>query len=231
MDEVDLDVSAPQPEDLEEAATIAAQALLDSPPYRHVCSEGTDSATREAFLKFLFLRNFRMAIGYGCCRGAYETSKSDDGGADKHELVCFFMFVPQQGGLQQPGLCDMLRAGIFGSVLRFGLGPTLGLVRITRWAEQIEQEILKGRKVIRLEGMVVKPSRQSMGIGTRAIGPALEEADSLGLEVFLATQDERSLAFYHRLGFRVMHEATYEPGGFVSWFMLRAPGGATAGAP
>ena len=37
------------------------------------------------------------------------------------------------------GVCDLLRSGLFTSVLRFGVAPTVGLARVTAWCQQVEE--------------------------------------------------------------------------------------------
>lgn len=222
-----LQVGSPEREDLERAAWMASKALGASPPYVYAYGEGRDTKVREQALEFLFLRSFQLALPGGCCRGAYELPRAESGaeGAPRErQLVCFFMFVPQ-GQQPQPSFCDFVRSGLLGGMLRYGFGTMLRLARVTMWAEEVEKELLGDRPVIRLEGMVVDPSRQGLGVGTQALAPSLEEADQQGLEVFLATQEERSLAFYRRLGFSVLKEATHPAGGFITWFMLRPVGG------
>mmetsp|Transcript_116301 Transcript_116301/g.353783 ORF Transcript_116301/g.353783 Transcript_116301/m.353783 type:complete len:225 (-) Transcript_116301:29-703(-) len=215
-----MDFTELRPEDLDLAASLAARAFVDSPPYRYACSDRIDAAHRERFLHFLFLGNFALGARHGCFHCAYT---GDEASGDR-ELVCFLMLVPEGSGPRNPSLCDILRMGILGSTVRFGLRPTLALVRITMWVEQLEEEVLQGRPVVRLEAMTVPPLRQGCGIGSRALRHALSELDAQGLDVFLATQDERNVRFYRRLGFDVLREAEYEPGGFTTWFMLRAPG-------
>lgn len=213
-----LRLAPPGPEELEVAAAMAAIALADSPPYAFAC--GGSAVAREGVLRTLFARNMWVAHRQGCCWGAYE----------EEALVCFFMLVPQGVGSPTPSICDLLRSGIFESLLRLGLRATLALARITAWAETAELDLLQGRTVLRLEGMVVRPSRQRQGIGTKALRAALRVADESGLEVFLATQEANSVPFYRRLDFEVVREEAYAPAGFVTWFMLRPVGGAGATA-
>jgi len=219
LDFADLDAK-----DLDRAAAMAAEAFVDSPPYKYIC--GPSAEFRLRFLRFLFARHFEMAMGHGCCRCAYERDEREvagDGGRCG-ELVCFFMLVDQGGSsAAAPSICDLFRMGLFGSLVRFGIRPTWRMLQFTNWAEQVEGEILGGRRVIRLEGMIVLPARQGRGIGSYALARALAGADVEGLEVFLATQDARNVVFYGRLGFRVVREAQYALAGFHTWFMLRAP--------
>merc|ERR1711971_1258895 len=82
--------------------------------------------------------------------------------------------------------------------------------------------MLAGRSAMRLGGMAVLPECQGQGIGSLTLQNVLQQADARGLAVYLSTQDERSVSFYRRMGFEVKRDALYLPGGFYTWFMLRA---------
>mmetsp|Transcript_907 Transcript_907/g.2193 ORF Transcript_907/g.2193 Transcript_907/m.2193 type:complete len:270 (-) Transcript_907:175-984(-) len=212
-----LDVTELARDDLDAAALMAARAFADSPPFRFACA-GHSDATREGFLRFLFSANFAAGLREpGTCHAVYVT----DGA--RQELACFFMLLPLGGASPMAILCELFRSGIVGSTLRYGLSPTMALIRFTAWAEEVEQDILKGRAVLRLEAMTVLSSLQGQGIGSHALRTALEKVDAQGQEVLLTTQQERNVTFYQRLGFDVVREAVYEPAGFRSWFMLRTP--------
>jgi len=69
--------------------------------------------------------------------------------------------------------------------------------------------------------MVVRPDMQGKGVGTHALKQALDEADDAGLPVMLATQEERNIRFYRRLGFEVVR--TDDIAFNISSTMIRQP--------
>ena len=71
--------------------------------------------------------------------------------------------------------------------------------------------------------MVVKPAHQGKRLGSRCLG---EQLDALGNDtpVLLATQEEKNVRFYSRLGFTVFSEEDFvgADGTVVhNWFMVR----------
>ena len=129
-----------------------------------------------------------------------------------------------------PSMYDMVRAGLLTAPCRFGFGAVGRLLSVKSFFEAVEEEVLSSlakdgtcAKVVRLERMTVLPRCQGKKIGSRALRQALDEADKQQLAVLLATQEERNITFYRRLGFEVIREAPYEPAKCPNWFMVRQP--------
>ena len=198
---------------LNEAASVAAAAFEESPGYCFIVGQGKSSVERVAFLTWLFERNFWIRLNTDCCRCVYEGD----------ELVAFFMFVKPK--VPHPSLWDMLTAGLIGGLFTYGLSLVQRLLATKNWFEAREKIIFGERETIRLERVVVLPSCQGRGVGTRMLRVALEEADRLNLPVVLATQEERNVTFYKRLGFKVMDLSACEHGGYKNWTMMREPSG------
>jgi ribosomal protein S18 acetylase RimI-like enzyme len=55
----------------------------------------------------------------------------------------------------------------------------------------------------------VEAAAQGQGLGTRLMGPTLEECDRSGLPAYLEATSDRNQALYERLGFRVMEELRF----------------------
>jgi GNAT superfamily N-acetyltransferase len=137
------------------------------------------------------------------------------------------MFVTPD--IPHPSMWDMIRVGILKAVWLFGFAPVRRLLQTKDWYEAKEIEIFGARvhDMVRLERMTVLPKHQGKGMGSQALKTALDEADSNGVAVFLATQEERNVVFYSRLGFEVADESFFEPGSphtpIKNWFMIREP--------
>ena len=135
-------------------------------------------------------------------------------------------------GVPHPTMCDMVSAGLLTAPFRFGFGAMQRLLSVKSFFEAIEEEVLSSltedgtcAKVVRLERMTVLPRCQGKKIGSRALQQALDEADKQQLAVRLATQEERNVTFYRRLGVEIVREAPYVPAKCPNWFMVRQPQG------
>ena len=201
------------PNDLAAAASLTSHAFFSSPSYKAIVP---DDQQRGAFLQWLFERNYWLRLG----------SHSGYCVFDREELVMFFML--EMPDLPRLSLWDMLRAGLAMGFLLHGVGAMRRLLETKAWFEAREREALGERAgtVARIERVTVLPDRQGQGVGSAALRAALREADEMGLAVFLATQEERNVRFYARLGFEVIVDEVCPIGeGYRSWMMLREPGG------
>jgi ribosomal protein S18 acetylase RimI-like enzyme len=70
--------------------------------------------------------------------------------------------------------------------------------------------------------LVVDPSVQRLGIGTRLQEPGLQQADQEGLDCYLETQKFDNVAYYRRFGYEVVEELHPVPDGPPLWTMRRA---------
>jgi ribosomal protein S18 acetylase RimI-like enzyme len=68
----------------------------------------------------------------------------------------------------------------------------------------------------------VEPAQQRQGIASRLLHPMLAHLDAQTLPCYLETENEVNVAFYERLGFRVVAEGAGLPAGLHIWAMLRA---------
>ncbi len=74
-----------------------------------------------------------------------------------------------------------------------------------------------------LQLVMVDPSHQRRGLGSRLIEPVLEICDREGLPAALETQKTENLAYYARFGFREMHRSDASPDGPSIWSLERTP--------
>ena len=166
---------------LDEAAALAADAFAASPSYATI-APGAE-VQRTSFLRWLFERNFMLRVETtDACRATFEVR--DDG---REELVAFFMFV--KPNVPDPSLWEVLRF-MLPAVFSYDAGTLYRLYQSKVWFEKKERDVLGARAgtAIRLERMAVDPSCQGRGVGSRALGAALLEADQLNAPCVLATQ-------------------------------------------
>lgn len=194
---------------LYEAATVAARAFAESPAFVYVAGQDADSFE---VLRWLFYRNFWL-------RASTRTNRAI---VHKGELIAFFMFVGPD--VRSPTLLDMISAGLLRMPLLFGVKPVKRLFKLMEWFD--DQDMSMTREyghMYHLERVCVRPEFQGQGVGTEALRAALAEADARGIAVFLATQSQRNVAFYTRLGFEVVRTATFEGYSEPNRFMVRRP--------
>ncbi|AFR09805.1 GNAT family N-acetyltransferase [Nocardiopsis alba] len=71
-----------------------------------------------------------------------------------------------------------------------------------------------------LAALGVDPSATDLGLGRSLLASGLEEADAQRLPVFTQTLDVKSVGFYERFGFEVVHEVEHEGAG-TGHFLFR----------
>ena len=74
----------------------------------------------------------------------------------------------------------------------------------------------------------VDPSAQGQGTGSAVLQPVLQWCDTLRLGAYLENTNERNLAFYERIRFRVLDMMVLGKDGPRVWRMWRAPACSTA---
>ena len=187
-------------ENVEEAAALMVLAFLQSPVYCYIF-EGLDEKARLNALAWLFFRNIRLRLSAARC--AFDKTSG--------KMVCCFM-------LQSPDAGDivfwtMLSNGILTLPFLYGWRAFTRLLEVKEFHEKLDNGVrdeLKGRRYAVLERMVVAPSYQGTGVGSRCLHAALSENAKQGYGVYLTTQEERNVTFYSRLGFKeVRRDANY----------------------
>lgn len=74
-----------------------------------------------------------------------------------------------------------------------------------------------------LEFLATDSHLRGRGIGSRIIGPGLEQADEAGLPAYLESSKLENVPFYRRHGFEVVEELVAAPGAPPMWRMWRDP--------
>jgi ribosomal protein S18 acetylase RimI-like enzyme len=186
---------------LDRAAITLERAFSTDPMFTWVFP---DPATRPAALQ----RFMRLPLEYGLRYGRVTTS---------HDAKAACVWIPPGPGITIP---RMIRSGMLGVAFRTGFGPfgkfmianeTMDKIHKTRVAEPHWYLMVVG----------VDPERQSQGVGSAIVREGLGFADRDSTPCYLETSEPRNLAFYERLGFIVLEEATLGRGGPQAWAMRR----------
>jgi ribosomal protein S18 acetylase RimI-like enzyme len=209
-----------------------AKAFCESPSYQYLFQDIQCLKSRAKALEWLFVRNLTLTVGTcpQALRGVLDTLN------DNKVILCF-LWTP--GANQEISLWDMIRAGLWQVPFKFGMGT---LKRVLRLVEAHELEAKESTKqhhqddddddartdidtdFVHLERMVVLPEYQGQGWGSRALKETLESETRM---VRLATQEERNVRFYQRLGFEIAGERDMfgddDPDHkYHSWFLIRS---------
>ena len=73
-----------------------------------------------------------------------------------------------------------------------------------------------------LSAIGVDPTKQGVGLGSRLVRSGMERADRGNVAIYLETETESNLAFYHHLGFEVVDEVTASGLDLPIWLMVRS---------
>lgn len=97
--------------------------------------------------------------------------------------------------------------------------------RFTRVVEHLQE--LRARHAARphwyLVAVGVEPARQRRGIGRGLVEPVLARADAEGHACYLETFVRGNVAYYERLGFRLLAEAVEPSSALAIWVLGRDP--------
>jgi GNAT superfamily N-acetyltransferase len=221
------------PSQVDEAAALAAAAFVHSPAYAYIY-EGLDEGQRVAALTWLFAVNIRLRtaeFGPSSTQGCGRCALAEGGTAASpgKKMLCFFMMQPPS--VTDISALTMLANGMLYFPCRFGWRPLVRLLQVKGYHERVEEVVrarFAGLKFAHLERMVVHPSAQGGGIGTRCLSAALAEAAEVGHAVLLSTQSERNVKFYRKLGFEQVdcdtgYFKTTSSSGETNWTMIKHP--------
>lgn len=171
------------------AAVLITQSMMNTTSYIEIF-RGTED-TRKEPMEFLFRRNLYM-VKQKCPQSIHMFYDSNS------VMECFFMLVPSFGA-HHTLYEKVFVGGILEFALRYGFDTVLRLIRLSDFGDAITNDLMKGRRYLNLQRMVVVKSKQGQGIGSKHLGNALKEADELQLPVVLSTEEERNVVFYGRL--------------------------------
>jgi len=200
---------------LAEASKLCADAFLDASSYNYIYAL-TDERQQWAALNWLFERNAQINCEMDCgsCLGMRDVA---------NKLQCFFMLVPPH---MQMSTWDKLRCGLVMLPIKWGMHTLSRMEEYVAYANQTYARLFDARygkdDYFKLERMVVEPSAQGKGIGTKCLAAALVGVcDKAAKPCVLQTQLPQNVKFYKRLGFEVF--AQEHKFGAPQYFMARDP--------
>jgi ribosomal protein S18 acetylase RimI-like enzyme len=196
---------------IDTAANTLERAFSSDPMFLWVFPE---PATRPAALR----RLNRVTLEYGVRYGRVTTS---------HHAKAICVWIPPGPGITIPGL---IRSGMLGVPFRIGFGPFAKFMGANDTMDKIHKKrVPEPHWYLMVVG--VDPELQNRGVGSALVQEGLRQADQSGHPCYLETSERRNLAFYERLGFVVLEQATLGTGGPSAWAMRRDPQrGSTAAA-
>ena len=226
-----------------EAAHVMAQAFCDSPSYAYMFESVPNRTKRTAALQWLFTQNLKLLADSGVVahKICVHPQQQDDATTNKPPTTTTTTTIMVGTVLCTPvtqtelTVSTMLYYGLYQIPFRFGWRPMKRLLATIDefqavW-NSIDTTTATATTAIQLERMTIRPDYQGRGIGSRALRHVLSSNKEVP-SVRLATQEERNVQFYQRLGFRVVHHQTmgHDDNGsssYPSWFMVRDPPQAT----
>ena len=194
-------------DDVPDLARVLSRSLHDDPLFRWLFP---DNENRMAKVR----RFFALTTGYGYVPGGdtrlTAIAESEDSVPVPRAVA---LWAPPTSNPEGP-LVSLRTWPHWGSLL--GRGRVAAFVRIfAEWKMAAPQE-----PHLYLAGLGVDPSAAGAGVGGGLLSAGLDEADSQGLPVFTQTLNDKSIGFYERFGFRVVHEIPHEDVG-TGYFLLR----------
>ncbi len=209
--EVEIRPLSTRGHDLEEAAVVGARAFYHDPFFEFL----EPHPVRRARALALFVRAVLFAADQD---GQVTGARQNDG-----RLVGVCAWLPP-GTYPRPVASQVRQMG---ATLRAMALRPVGLRQGLRYVAAIEKAHPKDLLWYLLL-LVVDPSVQRGGIGTRLQREGLGTADRDGIDCYLETQKPENLAYYRRSGYEVDQELRPVSGGPPLWTMrrpCRAPDG------
>ena len=167
-----------------------------------------DEAERRQKLKYPFRTIAAMGVTYGM---VYAPSPALEGVVvvlpyDKYRSISVkFMRQGLRQGMFKLGWRAMRRYSVFGKVLfpahkQHAPGPHWYIFSIG-----------------------VQPARQGQGLGSQLMQHVIDQADPLGIPIYLETELERNVRFYRALGFDILGKRLVPGTQVTFWFLRRDP--------
>lgn len=196
------DVIGPNTRAAVEATRTLAATFADYPLVRALAPNNRRAAA-EAFCGMLVRYTAELGTAYA----------TTDGSA----VACWL--PPGHRTLSPRGL---VRDGVLRLVCEVGVRGGVLLWRVSRQFDQARRRHVPGPHWY-LVLLGVAPAARRRGLARAALQPGFAAADRDGLPCYLETQDEATVPFYARLGFRVAGRNRMA-GGLWNWELIREPG-------
>lgn len=209
LEELELAPLDAKGHDLHDAALVAARAFHDDPFFEYL---DRNAVTRARGLALFW----RATIAAAAPRATITAARR---AGDGRILGLSVVVAPGDWPLPVPSQARQL-AGAFRAL---AIRPR-ALVRGARYLFSIEAAHPKEEHWYLLL-LVVDPSVQRGGIGSRLQEEMLRRADADGLDCYLETQKRDNVAYYGRFGYELTRELSPVPGGPPLFLMRRPPKG------
>ena len=196
----------PLPEhDVDQAGGLLSRAFFANPLLGHIFPDaGERKRLSPAF--------FSAFVRYGHIAGEVSTTEGSlDGVA---------VWIPPDAAEMKPDLME--QAGI--NALPSALGAEAfdrAMAVLGHFDTLHAREVPTKHWYLSLVG--VEPDRQGHGVGSALLKPALARADAQALPCYLETAEPSNVAFYLKLGFKVVVEDIEKQSGIHFWTFLREP--------
>jgi len=181
-----------------------------------------DAAQRKRFLEFLWPR--RMKLIGNASRVLLDVITNEVVG---HAALS----LPGDKGMR-PTFLTLMSLGMWQVPFRLGMGVYKEFDWIIERMKEHQEEVLDSHPDLSggyytLQAMGIAACRQGQGIGSKMLAELLNEANHKGMPTVLLTQKERNVAFYSRLGFKVLDRRDItlpkRKGLISNWIMVRMP--------
>lgn len=188
-------------EDIEKSADSIAKAFYDYPNFQHILADKLNHENIKLFLKFLIKYSYLYAEAY----------------ASSRELEGIILFTDYKN--YKFGLLRSIRSGIL-PVMKIGSEAGKRFNEFDRFTLDIHKRIMKNNhQYIILLG--VDPNKQGQGYGSKLMLPVLKIAEEKGQACYLETHGENNVAFYSKLGFKVVSEDVLPGTNVIQYAMLK----------
>lgn len=174
--------------DIDKAACILSQSFIDYPIFNYIIPDG---AYRKRKLKYLF----KFLICLGLANGeVISTSKG-------LECISIWIHSPKN----KISLITVLQSGLLSLCFHVNLGVLFRLIKIGAVKQNTQNKIIAEHYCL-LDMIGVDPIFQKNGYGRRMIEEKLIELDNSKIPCYLETSKIENVAYYAKLGFKLIHE-------------------------
>lgn len=188
-------------QDFEKSTDSIAKAFYDYPMFRHILGDKLNQENMKLSLGFMI----KYSILYA---EAYAISKENEG------IILFTEFKNYR--------FNMIRTIRSGFIPLMKIGSDVG-----KRFNEFDSFTLKTHKRIMKENHIyiillgVNPDWQGQGYGRKLMQPVLELAKERGLSCYLETHGEKNVAFYNKLGFKVVSEDILPGTDIIQYSMVK----------
>jgi len=194
-------------DDVEKAIEVAGRAFQEDPFTKYVYP---DLEERKQKLKY----GFYMIYQYGIRHGVTYAISSD--------LEGMVIWLPPDR--IYPSFWEMIKFGGFYSIRHVGLKMKAmrTSIAIFSYEEKVHKRLVPYEHWY-LQNIAVEPEEQGRGYGGQLLKSMIDQIDDERLPIYLETNNEKNLSFYHRFGFEVIKHEIIPNTDVPLWCMLRKP--------